>query len=540
MKKCLLFVLMLMVIAGQLMAQATIAKLKYEEAEEAFVSNDFVTTLSKLDEAEKILGGPNPKTLYLRISSQFKLFKGEPAVDLEAMLDLRKNCNTYLAKYETVDGIEDKYKEVYKMSEYIKSFAIPEPAFANVQKGTATVTDIEEVADAYYLIENFKRAADYFKRAADKGSASAATKLAYLYHRGFGVKQDVDKGNALLEIGLKAGNADAYHTRAFSYRYGDEGMPKDSVKSLEYFRKSFEAALPLAEKGNAEYMFYAGRALVDTKTADTTTGIEWITRSANKGYVEGLAYLGGYYRSGTYVEQDNAKAMQLFLKAVSKGSCYSMQRIAYMYYSGAGVTQDYTKAREWYEKASDYGEDYSTYQLGLIYENGRGVDKDYAKAIAYYELAGKKGYGQGYNSAGNMYYWGTGVTTDYSKCVKYYQKAAEADVLAAYNNLANTYYKGGNGITKDYAKAAEWYLKGAAKGHAWCMYNYGNMCYNGDGMPVDYAKAAEWYTKAAEKNNTDAMDKLYNMYYNGLGVKKDKKVAQEWADKSAVIKAKQS
>jgi len=44
--------------------QSTISKLKFEEAEEAFEKKDYTTVLTKLDEAEKILGKTNPPMLY--------------------------------------------------------------------------------------------------------------------------------------------------------------------------------------------------------------------------------------------------------------------------------------------------------------------------------------------------------------------------------------------------------------------------------------------------------------------------------------------
>ena len=50
--------------------QNTIAKLKFEEAEEAYANNNFDLALSKLIEIETLLKSPNPKILYLKINSQ--------------------------------------------------------------------------------------------------------------------------------------------------------------------------------------------------------------------------------------------------------------------------------------------------------------------------------------------------------------------------------------------------------------------------------------------------------------------------------------
>lgn len=540
MKSFLLGMVLLVTLSTQVHAQAAIAKLKYEEAEEAFATGDYATALTKLEETEKILGEPNVKTLYLRIVAQSKLLKTEVYVDVDQVLELRKACSNYLVKYENVDGIEEKYKEIYKISEQYKDFDIPEQAFANIAKGIASVADLEAAGDAFYYVENYKRAMDMYKKAAARNSGLAMARLGDFYLSGMGVKVDSVQGNNWIDKAIAAGHPDAFHTRAFSLRYGGQGLPKDSLKAQEYFRKSYEAALPQADKGNAEFMYYAGRALLDGKTADTLTGLELVQRSANKGYKDAQYRLGVIYIGGTMVDQDITKAVQLLTKAAGKGAISAMQRMANTYYRGVGtITQDYSKALEWFERAVVHGDDYSAYMVGLIYGEGKGVSQDCLKGITWYELAGKRGYVAGYNIIGNTYYWGSCVTKDYAKAIKYYEKAGNEGHVAAMNNAGNTYFAGGNGLTQNYAKAAEWYLKGADKGSAWCMYNYGNMLYDGKGMNVDQAKAAEWYEKSARLNNTDAMDKLYSMYYNGIGVKKDKKKAEEWLSMSNALKARQ-
>ncbi|RXK85308.1 tetratricopeptide repeat protein [Filimonas effusa] len=536
--KTWLLLCLLVVLGYNATAQATIAKLKYEEAEEAFVANDYLTTISKLDETEKLLGATNPRILYLRIMAQDKLIRSELFLDYEIIAAFRKNCSTYLTKYESVSGIEEKYKEVYKASETYKLIDIPEQALANLAKATATTADYAQLGDAYYRSGNYKAAAGYLKTAAAKGNAFANALLGYMTQMGWGVTKDSAAGNRLIEKAMAANHPDAFHTRAFSYRGGIDGMPKDSLMAVEYFKKSYQAAFPLADKGNPEYLFYAGRALMDAEGADTLNGVELITKAAGKGNIDALIKLGECYRDGLYVDQDYTKAMQFFQKAAAKGSATGMYRVGGMYFRGNGVSQDYGKALDWYEKACIAGNIYAPYSIGYLYAEGLGVTKDCPKAITWYELSGKRGYFSAYNIIGNTYYWGNCVTKDYNKAAIYYTKAAENDVIAAMNNLANVYYAGGNGLTQNYPKAAEWYLKGAAKNYAWCMYNYGNMLYNGNGMAVDYLKAIEWYKKAADLDNTDAMDKLYSMYYNGIGVKKDKKTGEQWAARSAALKAK--
>jgi hypothetical protein len=120
MKKALLIVvLMVFAFAGR--TQNTIAKIRYEQAEEAFAKNDYVATLSKLDDAEKLLVNTNPKILYLRIMA----WKGIIATnnyEFDALTEARKNTAFFIKSYEKNEGIEEKFKEVFLFYEELEKF----------------------------------------------------------------------------------------------------------------------------------------------------------------------------------------------------------------------------------------------------------------------------------------------------------------------------------------------------------------------------------------------------------------------------------
>lgn len=98
----------------------TIAKLKYEEAEEAFEKNNFSSVYKNLDEAEKLLGSVNPRTLYLRIVTQVKHIEADPEIAFEVIEQARANTKKYLTEYESSN--EDKFREIYKCSKTLDSY----------------------------------------------------------------------------------------------------------------------------------------------------------------------------------------------------------------------------------------------------------------------------------------------------------------------------------------------------------------------------------------------------------------------------------
>jgi hypothetical protein len=117
-------VLLTVFIASNLLLTAqnnTIAKFKFEEAEEAYVNNDFRQTIEKLNEAEELLKSTNPKISHLRISAQSKLIDQDPISDYSLIENTRKLSDDYLKNSINLSD-EDKYREIYIISENLKQY----------------------------------------------------------------------------------------------------------------------------------------------------------------------------------------------------------------------------------------------------------------------------------------------------------------------------------------------------------------------------------------------------------------------------------
>src|SRR4051812_45608972 len=120
MNKPLHLVLAFLLICGTVTAQNNIAKLKYEDAEEAFNQDDYETALIKLNDAEKLFGKVNPPILYLRIMAQNQILDSKVLYSddfNDILLSLRKNVTKYLTDFENAPNNETKYREIYKVGE---------------------------------------------------------------------------------------------------------------------------------------------------------------------------------------------------------------------------------------------------------------------------------------------------------------------------------------------------------------------------------------------------------------------------------------
>lgn len=109
---------------------ATIAKLKFGEAEEAYANGKYKEAVQKILEVENILGDPNEKTTHLKILSYDKLLMLNPTGNDEAIKGIKIMCQQYLKDYEDTPNL-DKYKEIYNISSPLES---EEAEFKNVQE----------------------------------------------------------------------------------------------------------------------------------------------------------------------------------------------------------------------------------------------------------------------------------------------------------------------------------------------------------------------------------------------------------------------
>lgn len=118
---------LLLCISGRTFAQTALAKLKFEDAEVAYNNGNLTEALSKLTDAEKLFGKTNPPILHLKIVCQFKQLEKvndffEDEKHLLLATELKKNTARFLQQYSETEGIEDKYREVYKISESLAAY----------------------------------------------------------------------------------------------------------------------------------------------------------------------------------------------------------------------------------------------------------------------------------------------------------------------------------------------------------------------------------------------------------------------------------
>ena len=334
MKKILSLVFIVLATAQIAFSQQAIAKIKYEEAEEAYAANNFKTTVSKLTEAESLLKSTNPRILYLKILAQSKIIEQNVYLEEYTLLNsTRILSDKYLKEYENLPDNDDKYRDIYKVSEQLKKYPISELDF-NIE--------VRKTGVKFYRKKEYKNAFIYCSIAAQKGDDTANYCIGLMYLHNLGIEKDYSKAFDIFNKLSFKKHAGANNSLGYIYQNG-WGQKQDFKLAFKYFELS-----------------------------------------ANQESKEGQANLGDCYDSGIGCTKDIILAQKYYQLSASQGFYYAQYHLGLQFYFGVLGSKDITQAEKYFKLSSDQGYPRAHYYLGLLYFDGEGVIKDWVKADKYF------------------------------------------------------------------------------------------------------------------------------------------------------------
>lgn len=293
-------------------------------------------------------------------------------------------------------------------------------------------------------------------------------------------------------------------------RYGKQDIfvPSDGSKKLDEIPLDYaygDLYVNVDKDPGADYM----SSLYDIFTPEA---YEAIVAAANKGDAEAinhLAYIRYYGVPRLGLDRNYAEAHRLWEKAAKMGHPKAIYCYATDFYYGDGVEEDQAKAFELFKKADQAGCEAVYLKLADIYLSGvEGVvEQDLDKALAYFTKAHELGYMNSGIYLGLMYYQGMGVEEDMEKAYKYFYPLTScsgkwASGWADYY-IGLFYEEGLAGLTPD-DRTAFVYMEASAKlGNTMAMNKLAIMIGSGQGTAVDYDAAVNWWKKALEEGDAD-------------------------------------
>ena len=450
--------------------------------------------------------------------------------------------------------------------------------------------------------EDDVEAVSWFEKAIEKGNNGNANNwLGWMYENGKGVPQNYEKAVELYKKAADAESGYAQNKLGWIYENGEYGQKKDLEEALKWYKEAAEndydgaqesvarveqalqeeteterstekTAEQYYEEGNYEEALTAYREAGDTENVervlqtmydlaeDYRTGSDEYEKneeealryyklvaedeSAEDELVGNACFYLGYILAHNETEEDDTESISWYEKAIEKGDVDSINNLGWMYENGKGVTQDYEKAIELYKLAADDGEDYAMNNLGSIYENGYcGQEVNLEEALKWYKLAAEKNHDGAqesvervlqamYDLAESYRDGKNGVEKNEEQAIRYYKLVAE-DESAGDDMVENACFWLGwimadNEDEKDDTEAVSWYEKAMEKGDVSAINNLGRMYEKGQGVQQDYEKAMELYKQAVDAGNKYAMNNLGRIYENGYCGQVNLEEALKW------------
>ncbi len=275
-----------------------------------------------------------------------------------------------------------------------------------------------DLADLLYAIDELSEAAEWGKKALDKGYEDDFGKIERIIKSA--TNSDLIQKN---EAKKTTSQTEGITLSLYHYYCAQVLEEEDKVNSEEFLDAS--KWLAKAVKGDAIAQNNLGCCYyIDDKYDEAEL---LLTKSAEQGVVEAqlglLVYCVDNMVNGG-IEDVEKKAIEWGTKLAEQG-LVSAQFLLGLYYMDEEGASAEEKAAKWFNKAAEQGLAFAQFILGECYMNGEGVNADKEKAVKWFTKAAEQGLAFAQFELGECYMNGEGGNADKEKAVKWYIKAAE-------------------------------------------------------------------------------------------------------------------
>ena len=172
-----------------------------------------------------------------------------------------------------------------------------------------------------------------------------------MYAQGKGVPQDYAKAAEWYRKAAEQGVAAAQYNLGVIYANG-QGVPQNITEARKWFEKAAEQDVGLAEDSLGTF-FGSGQG----QPKDYAEAQKWYRKAAEKGIASAQFNLAVMYDLGQGVERNYAEALKWYRMAADQGYASAMTNIGILYYNAQGVPRDLVEAYAWFSRAAKAGDE---------------------------------------------------------------------------------------------------------------------------------------------------------------------------------------
>ena len=318
------------------------------------------------------------------------------------------------------------------------------------------------------------------------------------------------------QLKAEAEKGDAYSLRQLYLRYALKGH---SIQAAAWADKFIGSLTEKAEAGDQKAMWMLARVFMrgdEVIPADAARCVEWFNRLSAAGEPSATFILGDLYtkqNSPEAAKSAYSKAYTIYSNQAAEGDNESLYWQGYMELNALGTPQNTTEGMNHLEKAAAAGIMPAAYQLFKIYTMGSGVPADETKALHFAtQLADEGKDAQMAYVVADAYLKGKGTAPDEAKGMMYLERAAAALVPAALYHKAWLLQEKGK-----HEEALQNYRAAAQQGHADAAVKAGSMLIFGEGVAADAAEGLKILQYADSGLESPFAPYELGRYYDSVG-----------------------
>lgn len=227
--------------------------------------------------------------------------------------------------------------------------------------------------------------------------------------------------------------------------YFAEGLKYKNAKNYENAKINFEKA---AKQGNVRAQYYLGYFYTNNllQEKNQTLGVDWLTKSAEKGYAPAQSLLANYYIDGFCVNKNYSKAAYYAELAANQGNGSGLFNWAFLHQMGMDVESwnwdklnpIFNKAYEQLKTEAQQGDPEAQYNLAYLYSR----EENFSTSFYWFKSSADNGFVPAFDGLG-AYYGGSGgqENKDIAKAKFWLEKALKNGYGKSQDYLNTLYNK---------------------------------------------------------------------------------------------------
>lgn len=229
------------------------------------------------------------------------------------------------------------------------------------------------------------KAAMYFDRACDLGSAIGCGDLGLSVHAGKGIARDAGRAKALFEDACSEGEG-RFCLELGAMLLTGEGGAQDLPRAKGLFEVACKGEQPIACM-NLGSMYLEGVGVDQSfKRAE-----ELLSKACEANVGGGCRLLGWMREEARGAPRDLPMAAGLYARGCTMGDATACSELGRMHFDGLGILRDEARAVDLFQKACDAGVGFACHNVAIALTDGRGVAKDPARATEFHKRACEAG-----------------------------------------------------------------------------------------------------------------------------------------------------